>query len=67
VGNEGILYMVVAMQYKGRVFFYCSINSIHYTCICVFGIFLCVSSVSSPYFLVFCHDRVRGTREQVMM
>jgi len=40
---------------------------IDYTCICVFSIFLCVSSVSSPYLLVFGDDRVRGTREQVMM
>jgi len=40
---------------------------IDYTSICVFGIFLCVSSVSSPYLLVFGDDRVRGTREQVMM
>jgi len=36
---------------------------IDYTCICVFGIFLCVSSVSSPYLLMFGDDRVRGTRE----
>jgi len=27
----------------------------------------CVSSFSSPYLLVFGEDRVRGTREQVMM
>jgi len=33
----------------------------------VFGTFLCVSSVSSPYLFVFGDDRVRGTREQVMM
>jgi len=33
----------------------------------VFGIFLCVSSVNSPYLLVFGDDRVRDTREQVMM
>jgi len=35
-----------------------------YMCV---GIFLCVLSVSSPYLLVFGDDRVRGTREQVMM
>jgi len=66
VGNERILYMVVAMRCKGRVvlLIYCFI---YYTCICVFGIFLCVSSISSPYLLVFGDDRVRGTREQVMM
>jgi len=40
---------------------------IDYTCIYVFRIFLCVLSVSSPYLLVFGDDRVRGTREQVMM
>jgi len=40
---------------------------IDYTCICVFIIFSCVSSVSSPYLLVFGDDRVLGTREQVMM
>jgi len=33
----------------------------------VFGIFICVSSVSSPYLLVFGNDRVHSTREQVMM
>ena len=33
----------------------------------MFGIFLCVSSVSSPYLFVIGDDRVRGTREQVMM
>jgi len=33
----------------------------------MFGIFFCVSSFSSPYLLVFGDDRVRGTREQVMM
>jgi len=33
----------------------------------VFGIFICVSSVSSPYLLVFGNDCVLGTREQVMM
>jgi len=33
----------------------------------MFGIFLCVSTVSSPYLLVFGDDRVRGTCEQVMM
>jgi len=33
----------------------------------MFGVFLCVSSFSSPYLLVFGDDRVRGTREQVMM
>jgi len=33
----------------------------------VFGTFLCVSSVSSPYLLVFGDDRVCGTREQVIM
>jgi len=33
----------------------------------MFGIFLCVSSFSSPYLLVFGDDRVCGTREQVMM
>jgi len=31
------------------------------------GIFLCVSTVSSPYLLVVGDDRVCGTREQVMM
>jgi len=31
------------------------------------GIFFCVSTVSSPYLLVFGNDRVCGTREQVMM
>jgi len=40
---------------------------INYTCICVFSIFLCVSSVSSPYLFVFGDDRVRGTCEQVVM
>ena len=41
MGNVWISYMVVAMQYKGRVvllIYY----FIYYTCICVFGIFLCV-------------------------
>jgi len=33
----------------------------------MFGIFLCVSSFNSPYLLVCGDDRVRGTREQVMM
>ena len=33
----------------------------------MFGIFLCVSIVSSHYLLVFGDDRVRGTREHVMM
>jgi len=33
----------------------------------MFDIFLCVLTVSSPYLLVFGDDRVRGTREQVMM
>jgi len=33
----------------------------------MFGIFLCVSTVSSPYLLVFGDDRVCGTREQFMM
>ena len=33
----------------------------------MFGTCLCVSSISSPYLLVFGDDRVRGTREQVMM
>jgi len=33
----------------------------------MFGIFLCVLTVSSPYLFVFGDDRVRGTREQVMM
>jgi len=33
----------------------------------MFSIFFCVSSFSSPYLLVFGDDRVRGTREQVMM
>jgi len=33
----------------------------------VFGTFLCVFSVSSSFLLVFGDDRVRGTREQVMM
>ena len=28
---------------------------------------LCVLTVSSPYLFVFGDDRVRGTREQVMM
>jgi len=40
---------------------------IDYTCIYVLGIFLCVSSFSSPYLLVFGDDRVCGTREQVIM
>ena len=31
------------------------------------GIFFCVSTISSPYLLVVGDDRVRGTREQVMM
>jgi len=58
--------MVVAMRYTGRVVLltYCFID---YTCIYVFGIFLCVSSISSPYLLMFGDDRVRGTRKQVMM
>ena len=33
----------------------------------MFGTLLYVSFVSSPYLLVFGDDRVRGTREQVMM
>jgi len=33
----------------------------------VFGIFLCVLTVSSPYLLMFGDDRIRGIREQVMM
>jgi len=33
----------------------------------MFGVFLCVSSFSSPYLLVFGDDHVRGTREQVIM
>jgi len=37
-----------------------------YMYMCVWYI-LCVSSVSSPYLLVIGDDRVRGTREQVMM
>jgi len=37
-----------------------------YMYMCVWYI-LCVSSVSSPYLLVFGDDRVCGTREQVMM
>jgi len=66
VGKERILYMVVAMRYIGRVVLLIKCF-IYYTCICVIGTFLCVSSVSSPYLLVFGDDRVRGTREQVMM
>ena len=58
--------MVVAMRYIGRVVLLIKCF-IYYTCICVIGTFLCVSSVSSPYLLVFGDDRVRGTREQVMM
>jgi len=34
---------------------------------CVWYIFICFFSVSSPYLLVFGDDRVRVTREQVMM
>ena len=66
MGNERVLHMVVAMRYTGRVvlLIYCFID---YTCIYVIGMFLCVSSVSSPYLPVFGDDRVRGTREQVMM
>jgi len=33
----------------------------------MFSIILCVSTVSSPYLLVFGDDRVRSTCEQVMM
>ena len=33
-----------------------------YVCVCV-----CVYFVSSPYLLVFGDDRVRGTREQMML
>jgi len=66
VGKERILYMVVAMQYIGRVVLLIKCF-IYYTCICVFGTFLCISFVSSPYLLLFGNDCVRGTREQVMM
>jgi len=58
--------MVVAMRYIGKVVLLIKCF-IYYTCICVFGTFLCVSSVSSPYLLVFDDDRVSGTSEQVIM
>jgi len=67
MGNGRILYMVVAMRYKGRVcvFDVLFLSIIHvYVCLVYF---LCVSSVSSPYLLVIGDDHVRDTREQVMM
>jgi len=33
----------------------------------VFGIFLCILTVSSPYLFVFGDDHICGIREQVMM
>ena len=50
-----------------KTLYYCCIICISYTCITVFGIFLCVLTVSSPYLLMFGDDRIRGIREQVMM
>ena len=67
MGKESIFYMVVAMQYKERIYVVVIlfVLVIHvYVC---WYIFLCVSTVSSPYLLVFGNDRVRGTREQVMI
>jgi len=56
--------MVVAMWYgfKGRNSFGVFLRYI-YTC----AIYLHVYFVSSPYLLVFGEDRVRGTREQMML
>jgi len=36
-------------------------------CVCVCLVYIYVLSFSSPYLLVFGDDRVRGTREQVML
>jgi len=67
VGNERILYIVVAMRYKGRVciivILFVSIIHVYVCLVYFFG----VSSFSSPYLLVFGDDRVRSTREEVMM
>ena len=59
--------MVVAMQYKERI---CVVVILFVMVIHVYVcwyIFLCVSTVSSPYLLVFGDDRVHGICEQVMM
>ena len=67
MGKVRIFYMVVAMQYKERILAIVALCCIGYICICMFGIFSCVLTVSSPYLFVFGDDRVRGTREQVMI
>jgi len=59
--------MVVVMQYKERIcIVVILIVLVIHVYVCLVYI-LCVSTVSSPYLLVFGDDRVRGTRKQVMM
>jgi len=36
-------------------------------CVCVYLLYIYALSFSSPYLLVFSDDRVRGTREQMML
>jgi len=37
------------------------------SCMCINTFYIYVYSVSSPYLLMFGDDRVRGTREQMML
>jgi len=59
--------MVVTMQYKERIGVVVILFVLVKHVYVYWYIFLYVLTVSSPYLLVFGDDRVRGTREQVMM